>query len=249
MTTYYKATRVDGTSFYDSTTTWKVGRITRHPNPDTSKGLCSSGVLHISDAPAETLIGGSWPCRLFEVEPRSALISGDGHKHGCAKVKVVKELPAWMALGPNGEAVAANIERCKTITADEAERLDAAWYAAWYAAGNAAGNAARNAARNAAWDAAWDAARDAAWYAAWYAAGNAAWNAAWDAARDAARNAARNAAWNAAWDAARDAALALVVRDLITPEQFDLLYGPWASVFGVADERTEPPIQSTEADK
>ena len=186
---YYKATRLDGTSFYDSTTTWKVGRITRHPNPDTSAGLCSSGVLHISDAPAETLIGGSWPCRLFEVEPRSELISGTGHKHGCTQVKVVKELPAWMALGPNGEAVAAHIERCKTITADEAERLYAAW----------------------------DAARDAAWDAA----GNAAWNAAWNAARD------------AAWDAA----FALVVRDLISPEQFDLLYGPWASVFGVADER------------
>ena len=184
MTTYYKATRLDGTSFYDSTTTWKVGRITRHPNPDTSKGLCSGGVLHISDEPAETLIGGSWPCRLFEVEPRSALISGDGHKHGCTQVKVVKELPAWMALGPNGEAVAAHIERCKTITADEAARLYAT--------------------RSAAWSATRSATRDAARYAAW------------------------------------DAALALVVRDLISPEQFDILYGPWASVFGVADERTEP---------
>ena len=136
--TYCKATRVDGTSFYDSTTTWKVGRITRHPNPDVSKGLCSSGVLHISDAPGETLIGGSWPCRLFEVEPRSKVISGDGHKHGCTQVKVVKELPAWMALGPNGEALAAHIERCRTITCDEAQRLGAAW----------------DAARDAAWDAA-----------------------------------------------------------------------------------------------
>ena len=43
--TYYKATRTDGTSFYDSTTKWTVGRITRHPNPDTSRGLCSGGVL------------------------------------------------------------------------------------------------------------------------------------------------------------------------------------------------------------
>ena len=193
--TYYKATKVDGTSFYDSTTTWKVGRITRHPNPDTSAGLCSSGVLHISDEPAETLIGGSWPCRLFEVEPRSPLIGGDGHKYGCTQVKVVKELPAWQALGPNGEAVAAYIERCKTITADEAERLYAAWYAA----------------------------REAAWYAA----------------REAARYAVWEAARYAVWDAVWAAAIALMVRDLITTEQFDLLYGPWASVFGVADEEDE----------
>ena len=63
-------------------------------------------------------------------------------------------------------------------------------------------------------DAAWDAARDAAL------------GAAWDAAWDAARGAALGAAWGAAWDAA----CALVVRDLISEEDFDLLYGPWKIV-------------------
>jgi hypothetical protein len=88
--------------------------------------------------------------------------------------------------------------------------------------------------------AAWDAARDAAWVAAWVAAGDAAWVAAWVAARDAAGVAARDAARGAAWDAARDAAgvaardaaLASVVRDLITPEQYDILTGPWVAVMG-----------------
>ena len=157
MTTYYKATRPNGTSFYDSTTKWQVGRIVRHPNPDLSLGLCSAGVLHISDAPGETLIGGSWPCRLFEVEPRSHPLldeGSNGHKYGCTAVEVVCELPAWQALGPNGEAVAALIERCKTLTYGEVRQLAAAW------------------------DAAWDAARGAARGAAWYAAGGAAWYAA-----------------------------------------------------------------------
>ena len=201
-TVFYKATRTDGTSFYDSTTRWQVGRIVRHPNPNPSKGLCSAGLLHISDAPGETLIGGSWPCRLFLVEPRSALISDGGHKHGCTAVKVQEELPAWQALGPNGEAVAALIERCKTTTFDEGRR--------WAAARDAARAAAWAAAR----DATWDAARAAAWAAAW--------DAAWAAARA------------AAGDAAGDAAGALVVRDLISPEQFDLLYGPWKEVMGDA---------------
>ena len=207
--TYYKATRPDGTSFYDSQTLWRVGRITRHPEPNLSAGLCSSGVLHASDAPGETLVGGSWPCRLFEVEPRGRVVSNDGsHKHGCAAWKVVAELPAWQALGPNGEQVAALIERCKTLTASEIERLDAAWYAAWTAA------------------------RDAAWYAAWTAARDAAWDAAWDAARGAARIVARIAAWGAARIAARDAAIALVTRDLLTSEQFDILTAPWREVVG-----------------
>jgi hypothetical protein len=206
--TFYKATRPDGTSFYNGTTKWQVGCIVRHPAPDLSLGLCSAGVLHISDAPGETLVGGWWPCRLFEVEPRDDMIGSEEHKYGCTAVKVVRELPAWQALGPNGEAVAALIKRCRTMTYDEAEQLFAA----------------RSAARYAAWDAAWS------------AAGSAAWSAAGEAARDAAGDAARYAAWYAAGEAAgsaaRDAAWALMVKDLITPEQFDLLYGPWASVMG-----------------
>jgi len=192
---FYKATRPDGTSFYDGVTKWQVGRIVRHPNPNLASGLCSSGVLHFSDAPGETLVGGSWPCRLFEVEPRGEMIGPDEHKYGTTALKVVVELPAWQALGPNGEEVAALIKRCKTLTPDEIKRLDAARYAARYAAR--------------------DAARDMARYAAWYAAWDAARAAAWDAARA------------AAWVAARDAALALIVRDLITAEQFELLYGSW----------------------
>jgi hypothetical protein len=204
--TFYKATRPDGTSFYNGTTKWQVGCIVRHPAPDLSLGLCSAGVLHISDAPGETLVGGWWPCRLFEVEPRDDMIGSEEHKYGCTAVKVVRELPAWQALGPNGEAVAALIKRCRTMTYDEAEQLSAAWYAA--------GDAAWYVARYAAGDAAWDAARSAARSVAWYAAGDAA----------------RSAAWYAAGDAARSAAWALMVKDLITPEQFDLLHGPWASV-------------------
>ena len=72
------------------------------------------------------------------------------------------------------------------------------------------------------------------------AARDAARDAAWVAARDAARVAARGAAWCAAWDAAwgaardaaRDAALATLVRDLITPKQYDLLMAPWRTVIG-----------------
>jgi hypothetical protein len=99
--------------------------------------------------------------------------------------------------GPNTIAVAAFIERLRTLTPEQASRLNAAWVAAG----------------DAAWDgvAAWDArvaARDAR-----------------AAARDA-RYAARYAARDAR-DAAGDAAVALVVRDLISPEHFALLVAPF----------------------
>ena len=203
--TYYKATRIDGTSFQDGTTTWTVGKITRLPKSEQRTTLCEAGVLHASTEPGESLVGGSWPCRLFEVEPVGELITEAEHpyKVGAHAWRVVREIEAWRALGPNGEAVAALIERAGHLTLDEAGRLaDAAWSAAG--------------------DAAWAAAADAAWDAA----RSAAWSAAWNAARYAARRAARSAARNAAWDAA----LALVVRDLISQKQFQVLYGPWASV-------------------
>ena len=199
--TYFKATRPDGTDFYSGTILYEVGKIVRpkkHPDPR----ICGPGVLHAADVPAMTLVGGSWPCRLFEVTgwPFVGFDEDHPHKGGFKQLRVVREIDAHIALGPNGVEVARFIESCKSITPEQARDLCAAWYAAldaaWYAA----------------WDAAWYAARDAAWYAAW------------DAARYAARD--------AALDAARDAARVLVVRDLIAPEQFDTLTGPWVSVMG-----------------
>jgi len=212
---YFKATRPDGTDFATGTTRPVMGEWM--PRIEGRIELCKRG-YHVSDAPAETLIGGSWPCRLFEVEIAEDVPAEyiDGHKRVVHTYRPIRELPAWQALGPNGESVAALIDRARTLTPEEAERVNAARVAAGTAAVNAAWDSAGTAARVAAGTAA----VNAAWYAAWYAAGT--WEAAVTAAWD--------AALGAAWDAARDAVLALVVRDLITPEQFETLYGPWASV-------------------
>ena len=58
-----------------------------------------------------------------------------------------------------------------------------------------------------------------AWASAWASARASAWDSAWDSAGDSA-------------GAVADAAAALVVRDLICPEHFDILYGPWRKVIG-----------------
>ena len=106
------------------------------------------------------------------------------------------------------ERVAALVERCKTISLGDVEKIAAVPDAAWDVAMNAAWAAARNAA--------WDAARNAAWDTAW----NAAWDTAW------------NAAWAAAW-----AAAGLVVRDLIgqhgfTQDHYDTLTKVWRTTIG-----------------
>ena len=192
----YKATRPDGTSFRDSRTEWKVGETTTHPTSTAMVPNDAATYLSASSEPADCT-GFQWPCRLFEVEPVGECLDGLNYpnKRVALAFRVVRELDAFEALGPNGEAVARLVSRVAVCTAEEIKSLGATW------------DAARGAARDAAWDAAWG--------AAWGAARGAARGAAWDDARD--------AAWGAAWGAC----LATLVKDKITPEQFDILTKPW----------------------
>ncbi len=239
MTMYYKATRLDGTDFRTGTVNYAAacgtGQLVTWPG--TRSHYSAAGMvrddpatyLSVSTELGEVLTGGQWPCLLFTVKPHGRTI---GHsewtwKRCCRDLVVLKELPAHQALGPNGEAVVALIERAKRLTAEE--------ITAWHAA---ARNAAAWHAGHAAGDAAWHA---AARNAAARHAGHAAWHATWYAARNAAGHAAGDAKWavrhNAAYAvayAAGHAARALVVRDLITPAQFQALYESWASLTGEA---------------
>ena len=170
MTIYYKATRPNGTDFYSGTIDYAAalasGEPVTAPGPECdSYEVCTPSVLHASEVPTETLIGGSWPCRLFEVEGVS-VATGDRRKHGFRSLRVVREVDAHMALGPQGPQIVALIGRARELTGEEVRDLNAARDAAWDAARNAAWNAAGDAAGCAARDAAWDAARYAARYAA-----------------------------------------------------------------------------------
>ena len=153
--TYFKAVRPDGTDFYSGTVQWaptqgeipEGGIVVTHPTSmaweeDHSTHLCASA------APADCT-GFSWPCRLLEVEPVGEVYHHKRSKRSALSWRVVRELPAVEAFGPQGAAVVALL--------DGLERLDATQLAAWDAAWDAA--PAWRAAR----DAAWDAARDAAW--------------------------------------------------------------------------------------
>ena len=132
------------------------------------------------------------------------------------------ELPDLDVFGPQGVHVAALLERACHLTLDEARALAPVRVAARDAARDAALGGARGTALGAAREAAWDAARDAAWGAAWDAALGGARGGAWDAVWEA-----TCAAWDAAWSA-----VALVVRDLITTEDYDTLTRPWREVIG-----------------
>lgn len=230
---YYKAVRPDGTDFYTGTVDYAgiCGTDQTLPVLPTVPGdgwdedcggpvCCTDEVYHASTSKADTLIGGDWPCRLFEVEGEA--VAEEGTKRGFYTLKVLRELPAHEALGPNGEAVVALIEKAKTLTAEQVNKP--------YVPRDVARDAARDVAVYTARVAARDAARCAAMDAVWRAARAATGCAVRGATEDAAWRAVRTAAWRAARGAARDAAQALTVKDLIPVSMFDELYGPWASV-------------------
>ena len=168
-TTYFKAVRPDGTDFHTGTVQWAPPEghegewIVRHPAA-TEIGDDASGYLSVATV-ATDCTAMSWPCRLLTVEAIGDVTipspSDLPSKRAGVAFRVTGELPAHEALGSQGEAAAALIDRARRLTADELDSLAAAWDAAWDAAWAAARDAAR--------DAAWAAARDAARYAAWYA--------------------------------------------------------------------------------
>lgn len=156
MKTYWKATAPSGLDFYTGTVDYAAalesGRCLRVTGGVKPYHVCTADVLHASDVPTETLIGGPWPCRLFEVTGRP--VASKGHKFGFRSLTVVAEVESWHVFGPQGGAVAALIERARALTPTEMRALTATGMRALTAARAAARTAARTAAGNAAEDAA-----------------------------------------------------------------------------------------------
>ena len=180
--TYWKAVREDGTDFYSGTVRWAPeqgdipaeGIAVAHPT-STAWGEDHSTHLCASTSPTDCT-GFKWPCRLLEMEPVAEVHEHAGSKVSALSWRVVRELPAMQALGPQGAAVAALIDGLRRLDAEALARLADARVTAW----DAVWGAVRVAVRDAAWDAAWDAARDAAWDAAWDAADAAVALVVWD---------------------------------------------------------------------
>ena len=194
--TYYKAVRTDGTDFYSGMVAWdRVGEIVEHPAPGSLGSYDAEGYLSVSVSPTDCT-GMKWPCRLLVVEPVEGVPVWEPSpslpsKRASHAWRVVRELPAYEALGPNGAEIVAFLDLLPTLT-------------------NTQWAAAKDAAQGAIQVAAWGADRIAAWGADRIAA----WSATWEAAR------------SATGSAAKSAVGALLVRDLITTEQFDVLTAP-----------------------
>ena len=139
--TYWKATRPDGTDFHTGSVDYAAA-LSGEPLPvlPGTGEFPGPGWYHLATVPTDC-VGMKWPCRLFEVEPADDLGDErprDWDKVGATSVRVLREVPAHMALGPQGEHVAALIDRASKIDQGDISNLAAAGAAAWEAAREAA---------------------------------------------------------------------------------------------------------------
>lgn len=135
MGIFYKAVQQNGRDFYSGRVDYASLCGTGETLPVLPKVIghygfdgpqcCTGDVYHASVAKADTLIGGSWPCRLFEVEGEP--VAEEGTKRGFYALKVVRELPAHEALGPNGVALLALFAEIESLTWEQAERAPVQW--------------------------------------------------------------------------------------------------------------------------
>lgn len=200
--TYYKAVRPDGTDFYSGQVVWdQIGEIVEHPNPGSLGGDGAEGYLSVSVSPADCT-GMRWPCRLLLVES----VEGTPVWEPTPNLPSKRASHAWRVVRelPAYEVFGPNGAQVVAFR----ELLPTLTNAQW--------DAVRESTRDDAWAAAWATARNDAKIAAWTATRTAAWTEVWIIAV------------SAPWVAV-DAARALVVRDLITAEQFDILTAPMRS--------------------
>ena len=132
MTTYYKAVRPDGMDFFSGTVRWLPpvgdpmpggGVVVTHPTSRTRTDGGADGYLSVATVATECT-GMRWPCRLAVVEPtRAAVWTPDPgtlpSKRASWQWRVVAEIDAHQALGPQGPEVVAIIDRARMLTADE----------------------------------------------------------------------------------------------------------------------------------
>lgn len=218
--TYFKAVRLDGTDLHSGAVRWLPRkrssgmrpRVVRHPSSTRAVAGDDSTSLTVCLEPTSLPVSTPWPFRLCLVEPSgdAQIIGTDDHNRHSVAWRVVGEVEPYRRFGPLGEHVAALIECAATLTAEQIRRLEVARDGA----NEAASEAARAAAKDAVWDGlGWDIARAAP-----------AWAATWAASKVTPKGAARAAAWDAAW--------ALLVRDLISAEDYDILARPWRTTIG-----------------
>jgi len=153
MVTYFKATRPNGTDFYSGTIDYAAalasGAPVKHPTP--RRGTANAGSYLSVSVGAGDCTGFSWPARLFEVKPVGAAWAPHKadlpRKRAAVAVTVIRELPAHMLFGPQGEVIVSMLDEfAKMSSAKRTAMYNARgtnWWDAYYRVAGRGGLAGR----------------------------------------------------------------------------------------------------------
>jgi hypothetical protein len=203
MTTYYKATRPDGKDFRTGTVDYAAALLSGEVVRHHRPRMIpgeASTYLSIATEPVGTMSGGAWPCRLFEVEPVGEVLPSSELRYK----RAVSVLRMVKEIEPHRVFGPQGDQVAGLI--ERSARLTRREREALkeeFLAARSSPSSGR--ASSAAGDAVNESGRNAAEWVAWHAVG-------------------RNR------PSLPEALTALIVRDLISEEDFQALYGPWASV-------------------
>ena len=148
MVKYFKAVRPNGRDFHSNTVDYAAGLAgDAIIHPKSKRGSDDAAhYISVSVEPGDCT-GFSWPeggARLFEVKPVGRAWTPHKNmlpnKRAAVAVKVIRELPAYMLFGPQGEAVVALIETFSTLTRSQRDAMYRARSDQWwdaYAVANA----------------------------------------------------------------------------------------------------------------
>jgi len=237
---FYKATRPDGTDFRTGTVDYaaalRSGHRVSHPDPGPMVPGDAATFLSVSTAPAETLRGGRWPCRLFEVQiegeaqedpPGTSGLQDHPHRRGVKALRVRRELQGHLAFGLQGLAIVRLIGEVHALSDEERrtlEHTDHHRHLGLRPSEHLAGD------RDAAYLAALSHARSAAWYAAQDALSRAVF-----------RDVQDTVTWpslQSTFQAVTLAAMGEVVRDVIGERRANRLGRMWQARAGEDQERS-----------
>jgi len=173
MNTFYKAIRLDGTSHYDQTTKWEIGKILSHPDPDpASTGDCGKG-FHCSRNLLDAVGYQRGPSIYLLVDPIGIIKEGKD-KVRSASVKPLRYLTpqdvdelAGFKLWEANHPVNPLLLEAKPMDDDDLETK----VRQWDSVRNSVGASVRDAVGHAVWDAVghavWDSAGASVGHAVW----------------------------------------------------------------------------------
>ena len=130
MQRFYIPAEMDGRSMFGGSAGLRLepGAAVSVPPSERGKSVAGTGHILAADLEPEALFAGRWPVRLFLASSDEGNLGASGggeHVFAFWEMQVIAEVQAWRALCPNGLEAAEFVEAASKLSPAQAEALEA----------------------------------------------------------------------------------------------------------------------------